>query len=55
MFWDDLNHPEMQRAFLDNAKSLCRMFDRGDEAISLFVMHGSYGMKRPMGIFSSLQ
>lgn len=53
MVWDDLVHPFMQPAFLDNAKTLCRMFNRGDEAISLYVLHGSYGFKRQMGLFSS--
>jgi hypothetical protein len=55
MFWDDLWDEGMQSAFLNNAKTLCRRFNRGDEAISLYVMHGSYGLKRPMGLFSSLQ
>jgi hypothetical protein len=54
MCWDDLWDYGMQSAFLDNAKTLCRMFNRGDEAISLYLMHGSYGFKRPMGLFSSV-
>jgi hypothetical protein len=53
MVWDDLVHPLTQPAFLDNAKTLCRMFNRGDEAISLYSLHGSYGFKRLMGLFSS--
>lgn len=55
MFWDDLNHPMMQAAFLENAKTLCRMFDRDDSAIAIYMLHGSYGPKRPMGIFSSFR
>jgi hypothetical protein len=54
MFWDDLHGPDMQLAFLDNARMLCKMFDRDDNAISLFQLYGTYGMKRPMGMFSSL-
>ena len=54
MFWDDLHGIEMQSAFLDNARALCKMFNKTDEAISLFRLHGSYGMQRPMGMFSSL-
>ena len=53
MLWDDLAHPLMQRAFLDNAKRLCGMFNRSEEAISLYVLHGSYGPQRQMGMFSS--
>ena len=52
----------MQAAFVDNAKTLCRMFNRGEEAFSLYQLRGSYcdydsdgrSMTRPMGIFSSL-
>jgi hypothetical protein len=62
MLWDDLYHPEMQAAFVDNAKTLCRMFNRSDEAFSLYDLRGSYcdydgdgrSITRPMGIFSSL-
>jgi hypothetical protein len=54
MFWDDLQSDAMQAAFLDNAKKLCAMFRRDDKAISLFQLHGTYGMKRLMGMFSSL-
>jgi hypothetical protein len=54
VFWDDLQHPEMQSVFLDNARALCNIFGRTDDAISLFKLHGSYGMQRPMGMFSSL-
>ena len=62
MLWDDLNHPDMQAAFVDNAKALCGIFKRGDEAFSLYELRGSYcdydcngrSITRPMGIFSSL-
>jgi hypothetical protein len=62
MFWDDLNSPEMQAAFVDNARTLCRLFNRGDEAFSLYDLRGSYcdydengrSITRPMGIFSSV-
>jgi hypothetical protein len=54
MFWDDLQSVAMQSAFLENARTLCKMFERDDSAISLFQLHGSYGMKRLMGMFSSL-
>jgi hypothetical protein len=52
MFWDDL-WGEMQTAFMANAKELCKMFNRGDDAIRLFKLHGSYGYERPMGLFCS--
>lgn len=54
MFWDDLQSVAMQSAFLDNARVLSDAFGRDDDAISLFELHGSYGMKRVMGMFSSL-
>jgi hypothetical protein len=54
MFWDDLDSLDMQSAFLDNARTLCKMFNRNDNAISLYRLHGTYGNKRPIGIFSSL-
>ena len=62
MLWDDLAHPDMQAAFVDNAKTLCQMFHRGEEAFSLYHLRGSYcdydsgghSVTRPMGIFSSL-
>jgi hypothetical protein len=54
MFWDDLQSDAMQLAFVDNARTLCEMFGREDSAISLYQLHGSYGMKRPMGMFSSI-
>ena len=54
VFWDDLHNFGMQSAFLENARTLCKMFGRDDSAISLFQLHGSYGMKRLMGMFSSL-
>jgi hypothetical protein len=62
MFWDDLAHPQMQAAFVHNAKTLCRMFNRGDDAFALYQLRGSYcdydsegrSMTRPMGIFCSL-
>ena len=54
MLWDDLHSLDMQSAFLDNARTLCKMFNRNDNAISLYRLHGTYGMKRPMGMFSSL-
>lgn len=54
MFWDDLHGIEMQSAFLDNARTLCKMFNKPDDAISIFRLHGSYGMQRPMGMFSSI-
>lgn len=53
MFWDDLWGDDMQSAFLDNAKTLCSRFGRGDDAIALFTLHGSYGYPRPMGLFCS--
>ena len=53
MFWDDLHSLDMQSAFLDNARTLCKMFGRDDSAISLFQLHSTYGMRRPMGMFSS--
>jgi hypothetical protein len=61
MMWDDLHHPEMQSAFIDNAKELCRMFNRAHDAISLYDLRGSYcdynvdgrSITRPMGVFSS--
>jgi hypothetical protein len=53
MFWDDLHSPAMQAAFLDSARTLCRMFNSDDDSISLFRLHGSYGFQRPMGMFSS--
>jgi hypothetical protein len=52
--WDDLQSDAMQSAFLENARTLCKMFERDDSAISLFQLHGSYGMKRLMGMFSSI-
>jgi hypothetical protein len=55
MFWDDLHRPDMQSAFLDNARTLCKIFYRDDDAISLFQLHGTYGVKRLMGMFSSLK
>ena len=54
MFWDDLHSLDMQLAFLDNARTLCKMFNRDDNAISMYRLHGTYGVKRPMGMFSSL-
>ncbi|WP_426609729.1 hypothetical protein [Bradyrhizobium sp. McL0616] len=54
MFWDDLNHPEMQAAFVHNCRELCKIFGKDDRAIFLFKLHGSYGAQRPMGMFSSL-
>ena len=54
VFWDDLHSPVMQSAFLDNARALCKMFGKTEDAISIFKLHGSYGMQRPMGMFSSL-
>jgi len=54
MFWDDLHSLDMQSAFLDNARTLCKMFGRNDNAISLYRLHGTYGMRRLMGMFSSL-
>lgn len=33
---------EMQSSFLDNARRLCDIFGRGDDAISSFRLHGSY-------------
>ena len=53
MFWDDLWGDDMQSAFLDCAKTLCSRFGRGDDAIALFTLHGSYGYQRPMGLFCS--
>jgi hypothetical protein len=55
MLWDDLYDFDMQVAFLDNARTLCKMFNHGDEAISLYQLHGSYGPKRLMGMFSSIK
>jgi hypothetical protein len=52
MVWDDL-WGAMQDAFMDNVKELCKMFNRGDEAIKIFKLHGSYGGERPMGLFCS--
>jgi len=52
MFWDDL-WGEMQTAFMDNVKELCKMFNRGEDAIRLFKLYGSYGHERPMGLFCS--
>ena len=54
MFWDDLHSLDMQLAFIDNARTLCKMFNRDDNAISMYRLHGTYGVKRPMGMFSSL-
>jgi hypothetical protein len=54
MLWDDLLGRQMQSAFVDCAKSLCQMFGKGDDAISMFRMHGTYGLSRPMGMFVSL-
>jgi hypothetical protein len=53
MFWDDLWGVDMQMAFLENTEILCKKFGVGQEAISLFIMHGSYGNQRPMGLFCS--
>ena len=55
MLWDDLFDLDMQAAFLDNARTLCKMFDRDDDAISLFQLYGTYGIKRLMGMFSSFR
>jgi hypothetical protein len=52
-FWDDLWDMDMQSAFFSNATKLCSLLDVGEEAISIFVLHGSYGVKRPMGMFKS--
>jgi hypothetical protein len=52
-FWDDLWNIEMQSAFLSNATRLCSIFNVGEEAISMFILHGSYGLKRQMGMFKS--
>ncbi len=62
MLWDDLNHPDMQVAFVENAKALCRIFNKGNPAFSLYDLRGSYcdynadgiSITRPMGIFYSL-
>jgi hypothetical protein len=54
MFWDDLYRIDMQSAFLENARILCNMFDREDDAISIFQLHSTYGFRRPMGMFSSV-
>ena len=54
MFWDDLWDIEMQSAFLESARALSSIFGVGDEGISMFMLHGSYGLKRPMGMFRFL-
>ena len=54
MLWDDLYDIDMQSAFLDNANALCKLFNLSDEAISIFYLHGSYGIKRQIGMFSSI-
>ncbi len=53
MMWDDLWDDGMQSAFLENAKTLCGIFGRGDDAIALSYLHGSYGPRRPVGLFVS--
>jgi hypothetical protein len=52
VLWDDLFSPDMQLAFLHNAQVLCRHYERDESAISLYVMNGSYGPTRPMGMFA---
>ena len=54
MLWDDLENDDLQTAFLDNARALCRIFKRDDSAISLYWLHGSYGPRRQIGMFSSI-
>ena len=62
MLWDDLHHPEMQEAFLENAKTLSGIYNRGNEAIAFYHIRGSYSdyddegrsITRPMGMFSSV-
>lgn len=53
ILWDDLWDIGMQTAFLRNAEALCALYNRGEEAISLYVLHGSYGPARYMGMFST--
>lgn len=55
MFWDDLWGDDMQSAFLDNAQKLCALFKVDQSHIAMFQLHGSYGMQRPMGLFSSFK
>lgn len=55
MFWDDLHGEHMQGAFTKIAGTLCEMFDTGRDSISLYELHGSYGYKRPMGLFTNIE
>jgi hypothetical protein len=54
MLWDDLFDYGMQRAFEQSAKALCGMFGRDDKAVAMYMIHGSYGPRRRMGLFSSI-
>jgi hypothetical protein len=53
--WDDLVGHDMQAAFEDNAEKLSSLFDKEACAISMHLLHGSYGLPRPVGVFASFR
>jgi hypothetical protein len=51
MVWDDMWNMEMQSAFFAIAKELCAIFKADDDSISLYTLHGSYGLQHPVALF----
>jgi hypothetical protein len=50
MVWDDLFEITMQSAFLANALTLAAIFPR--HKFGVLKLHGTYGMQRPIGVFT---
>jgi hypothetical protein len=50
MVWDDLIGMEMQGAFLKNVRELALRYPR--HKYGLLKLHGTYGMQRPIGVFT---
>ncbi len=53
MYWDDLQHITMQTAFVQCAERLMQAAGRGWNA--LYKMHGTYGLARLNGLFTTLE
>lgn len=51
MVWDDMWSMTMQQPFVENCRALFEIFGGDEQAISLIELHGSYGMRHPVGLF----
>lgn len=55
MLWDDLWGEDMQRAFIDAGRVLCKRFDVSEDHLALIRLPVSYGPERPIGLFTSFK